>query len=94
LQEAQRRGAPQSGVGGLKPPQCSGGSGAAAGSAPGLGFYNIVLDRPADDPDGVDELYVDAAHMVPHSWADAALAGCFYAALVCLGCFSSLLFWR
>lgn len=27
-------------------------------------FYNITLERPKDDPDGYDVLYVEAAFMV------------------------------
>lgn len=27
-------------------------------------FYNIVLERPKDDPDGYDVLYIDAAAKV------------------------------
>ena len=27
-------------------------------------FYNITLERPKDDPDGYDVLFVEAANMV------------------------------
>ena len=27
-------------------------------------FYNITLERPRDDPDGYDVLFVEAAYMV------------------------------
>ncbi len=29
-------------------------------------FYNITLERPRDDPDGYDVLFVEAAFMVRH----------------------------
>lgn len=31
-------------------------------------FYNITLERPCDDPDGYDVLYVEAAFMVGCLW--------------------------
>lgn len=36
-------------------------------------FYNIVLERPKDDPDGYDVLFIDAAAKV---WGDGGIGAC------------------
>ena len=48
-------------------------------------FYNIVLERPKDDPDGYDVLFIDAAAKVCGVWGSTVSRGTRLAGRVCGG---------
>lgn len=49
-------------------------------------FYNIVLERPKDDPDGYDVLFVDAAAKVGKRWRNGTVAVRWESSGAAVGC--------